>query len=57
MMCRGCVTTKKSVVRLVTAGWKSCVWVCDIDTGLVDLGRSLNLKSRFSVKKGWAPLV
>ena len=27
-------------VKLVTAeGWKRCEWVCDVDTGLVDLGR------------------
>ena len=39
VMSSGCVTTRKSVMRLVTAGWKRCVWVCDVDTGLVVLGR------------------
>ena len=38
VMSSGCVTTRKRVMRLVTAGWKR-VWVCDVDTGLVDLGR------------------
>ena len=38
-MSSGCVTTTKSVVRLVTAGWERCVWVCNVDTRLVDLGR------------------
>ena len=38
MRSSGCVTARKSVVKLVTAGWKICVWVCDVDTGLVDLG-------------------
>lgn len=28
----GCVTTRKSVVRLVTPGWKRCVRVCNVDT-------------------------
>jgi len=39
VMSSNCVTTRNSVVRLVTAGWKRCVWVCNVDTGLVDLGR------------------
>jgi len=39
VMSSGCVTTRKTVVRLVTAGWKQCVWVCDVDTGAVDLWR------------------
>ena len=32
---------QKSVVKLATAGWKRCEWVCDVDTRLVDLGRGL----------------
>ena len=36
---RACVGGSVTVVRLVTAGWKRCVWVCDVDTGAVDLGR------------------
>ena len=38
VMSSGCVTTRKSVVRLVAEGWKR-VWVCDVDTRSVDLGR------------------
>ena len=38
VMSSGCVT-RKSAVRLVTAGWERCVWVCNVDTRLVDLGR------------------
>ena len=30
---------QESVVKLATAGWKRCEWVCDVDTGLVDLER------------------
>ena len=32
VMSSGCVTTRKSVVRLVTAGWKRFVWDCDVET-------------------------
>jgi len=28
----------ESVVKLATAGWKRCEWVCDVVTGLVDIG-------------------
>jgi len=31
------VAARKSVVKLVTAGWKRYVWICDVDTRLVDL--------------------
>ena len=30
---------QESVVRLAPACWKRCCWVCDVDTGQVDLGR------------------
>jgi len=35
----GGFATAKGVVKLVTAGWKRCEWVCDVDAKLVDLGR------------------
>lgn len=40
-----CVATRKSVVWLVAAGWKQCLWVWDVDPGLVDLGRLLEKKT------------
>jgi len=33
------VTARKSAVKLVTTGWKRYVWICDVDTRLVDLVR------------------
>ena len=39
LLLHSCVIKRKSVVRLITAGWKYCVWVCDIDTGLAHIGR------------------
>jgi len=37
--CSGCVTARKSLEKLVTAGWNQRVCVCDVATRLVDLGR------------------
>ena len=28
----------ESFAKLATAGWKRCEWVCDVVTGLVDIG-------------------
>ena len=51
VMSSGCVTTRKSVVRLVTAGCERCVWVCNVDTRLVDLGRLATWKVDLESKK------
>jgi len=37
MMSNSGMTTRQNVVRLVTSGWVTCVWVPDVDTGLVDI--------------------
>jgi len=38
------VAARKSVVKLVTAGWKRYVSICDVDTRLVDLVREATWK-------------
>jgi len=40
------MTARKSVVKSGTAGWKQCVWVYEVDTGLDRSRESGYLKSR-----------
>ena len=47
----GCVTARKSAVKLVTTGWKRYVWICDVDTRLVDLVRVAAWKVDLGSKK------
>ena len=47
-------TTRKSVVKLITAGCKQRVWLCDAQTGLPDLMCCLLEKRRTWIKQGSA---
>jgi len=44
---------EKGAVKLVTSGWKRYVWICDVDTRMVDLVRVATCKVDLGSKKVW----